>query len=401
MCHVIRFGSSDGTESKDCCSMFFPQFLYVDKDIGVSSYAYPSFLDQTGYKHIDHCKYDINTSTSGTDFIFRTLCGTDEFLSGSKVYKYYFKSIIHHIGTSSLEGHYVVDVLSKKKSGPIWLRYDDLKVTEVKESVVFGSKSQSTVYMLMYQCTNNDKESGRGINLQEQALRDGYRKHVVRDDTSLSTDEGDNDTDNSASDKDACSLATGSTSLDDAEPRVLRRTTSTVSVTSSSGVSYYSDDPDSNRLHSNVIYQALRIIMENWVSGWYLLGGWPTSKDRCLSSVGTYLICNNAPNHFSLVALNVITDDEKYYIHLCGLGWGLSDEHIQLLDGFKDITPNHHIEQVINNSCGYHVIMFVMLLITQGTDLRTLSYAVMNEHKFISQYEPYSPNSDYKGNIFF
>ena len=84
-----------------------------------------------------------------------------------------------------------------------------------------------------------------------------------------------------------------------------------------------------------------------------------------------------------MVALNVLSDDEKYYIHLCGLGWGLSDEHIQLLDGFKDITPNHHIQQVINNSCGYHVIMYVMLLITHGSDLRTLSYAVMNEPKFI------------------
>ena len=131
MCHVIRLGSSFGTESKDCRSTFFPQWIYVDKDIGVSSYAYPSFLNQTDYKHIDHWEYDINTSISGTDFILRTLRGTDEFLSGSKVYKYYLKSIIHHIGTSSLEGHYVVDVLSEKRSCAIWLRYDEQTVTEV------------------------------------------------------------------------------------------------------------------------------------------------------------------------------------------------------------------------------------------------------------------------------
>ena len=80
--------------------------------------------------------------------------------------------------------------------------------------------------------------------------------------------------------------------MDYAESIQLRRPTTPISVTSSSDVdrdslgSMNSDDPDSNRLHSNVIYLALRIIMKMWVSDWHLLGGWPTSKKNvCLMLV--------------------------------------------------------------------------------------------------------------------
>ena len=88
----------------------------------------------------------------------------------------------------------------------------------------------------MYQCSVNNKESGRGICLHENALRDGVRQHVVRDDSTLSSEEGDVDTANSASDNEDCSSSSGRSSLDIDEPRVLRRKTSLVSVSSSSVV---------------------------------------------------------------------------------------------------------------------------------------------------------------------
>ena len=81
------------------------------------------------------------------------------------------------------------------------------------------------------------------------------------------------------------------------------------------------------------------------------------------------------------MAVNVVSDDEKYYIHLCGIDSEITED-IFLLDDFKDITPCHYIKQKILDSCGYHVLLFSMLLMTHGTDLPTLSYAIMNEDKF-------------------
>ena len=118
-------------------------------------------------------------------------------------------------------------------------------------------------------------------------------------------------------------------------------------------------------------------------SDWHLFGEWPTKKKGKLSNVGNYLIVNQSPNNFFLVAINVVSLNKKFYINMCRFNSKLSKVKMKKLKDFKDFAPRHGIQQLYTNSCGYHVILFTMLLIVHGTDLRTLSYSIMNDDKFI------------------
>ena len=151
MCNLLRFPSSSGNESKDCSSMFFPQSIYLQKNMGVISYCYPSFVDHDDVIHIDHGKYIISLVDTTKDTIFRTCVSTDSVndkysnnQSLKKLYPYNLKTKIHHIGSSIQDGHYVVDVLPVTGSKNIWLRYNNEIVTEIPESTVFSTESQST-----------------------------------------------------------------------------------------------------------------------------------------------------------------------------------------------------------------------------------------------------------------
>ena len=146
--------------------------------------------------------------------------------------------------------------------------------------------------------------------------------------------------------------------------------------------SLYSADPSSLRLHSIVIGNALSTIFKTYSSDWQLLSGWPRKTNGRLSHNGNYIIVNQSTNHFSLVAINVVSCDETYYIHLCGLSSKLGHNEKKLLKCFKNITPRHVVDQEFHNSCCYHVILFTMLLVTHGIDLQTVSYSILNNKQF-------------------
>ncbi|VEU45350.1 unnamed protein product [Pseudo-nitzschia multistriata] len=68
-------------------------------------------------------------------------------------HRYSLRSVVHHIGSTSVSGHYTADALRKDPlSGEDrWVSYDDGATAETKQGVVVGSSSnQKTAYMLLY-----------------------------------------------------------------------------------------------------------------------------------------------------------------------------------------------------------------------------------------------------------
>lgn len=144
-----------------------------DSEIGSVSYTKNQTLVEYGetLNLAENCDLDV-TLPSGTNS--RLCCvaqssvedvlNDDDSLSScsmDETPKYSLKSVVHHIGSSTLCGHYTADVLSRKYSNNInedidsvkWLRCNDSSVTAYKESdaVIKVEEFQKTAYMVMYE----------------------------------------------------------------------------------------------------------------------------------------------------------------------------------------------------------------------------------------------------------